>query len=79
MAIITIKRIELGHCPFCEGEDLEYPNGMQYDIMGNPIYEVHCNECGKDFKEHYRLKFIGMTDMDDNELEEDDDYEEDIA
>lgn len=49
---------ELGKCPYCKSEDLEYGDGEVQDCTY--AYDVTCNECGKDFEEVYDMEFAGI-------------------
>ena len=48
---------ELGVCPFCQNESLDYGS---LELEDNSIYfPVICDNCGEHFKEYHNLVFNG--------------------
>lgn len=64
MAQVKVKRIKAGKCPFCESEDVNYPNGFEFCAATSIFYDAKCNACGREFAEWYTLTFDGLTAID---------------
>ena len=54
-----IKSNEVGTCPFCESENIEY--GTHAFDNDNLYFNVRCLACGSHFKEWHFVEFIGNT------------------
>jgi hypothetical protein len=51
------KKVEVGTCPSCGGDDLNYDNS---DFDGELVmYHYTCNQCGIEGSEYFSLKFEG--------------------
>lgn len=53
------KETKQGHCPECDGIDLEY--GVMDILEDGVFYPVSCPDCGHQTEEHYNLEFVGFT------------------
>ena len=65
---IKIKSNDMGYCPVCDNDDLDY-DSVQFE--GNMCYfPWHCKWCGTTGNEWYNLEFVGH----DNVYDKDDEY-----
>ena len=51
--------MELGKCPYCDSDNLEYGNSKVDDY--GYVYEVTCRKCNKEFEENYEMKYSGKS------------------
>ena len=42
-------------CPFCRGKNVEAVGGIQPDDRDGATLEVECKDCGRTWKDNYRL------------------------
>lgn len=49
---------EPGKCPYCGSMEVDYGNDNPMCAGEHISYKGHCDCCGKDFREWYRLEFI---------------------
>lgn len=54
---VKIVSVEQGTCPYCNGNNIDYNAADFTDDM--VCYPAHCNDCGRDFEEWYKLNFAG--------------------
>lgn len=51
---------EVGKCPFCESDDLDY-DAMEPEDGNMIYYPWTCNNCGKHGEEWYTMTFAGHS------------------
>ena len=61
---------EIGKCPRCGSERLDYDAFELGSIGGTAYYPFTCNDCGFTGREWYDLNFSGYTDEDGEEMDE---------
>ena len=57
MSKVKIECNELGMCPYCNSEELEY--GEMKLECNSLWYEVRCEKCGRHFVEMNEISFVG--------------------
>jgi len=51
------KNSEIGICPFCKSNNINYYEFEHIDDGG--FYWANCDDCEKEFQEHYTFTFVG--------------------
>jgi hypothetical protein len=55
----TIRKVTQGYCPRCGENEIIYHGSEVEDE--SIFYEAECGFCDADIREHYNLKFSGMS------------------